>query len=333
MIAAIILAGSHAWSSDDLSMIGPRLLLPVANVPMVEHILAWLRDAAVQRVVFCHNDSDANLWEQLGIGTSQGFEFYYCVDREPRGPAGCCRDASFLVKAARYIVMDGSVLPDFSLADALARHMDSRAVATVVVTRESQVRPAEEQWSPAGVYIFEARVLASIPSTGFQDIKEMLLPRLHDQGEPVRTYATKRPCPRLSGMEACFMVQAWMLRRMWAGEVATPGYFRANGTFQHATAVLNAGAEIVGPVMLGPGSRIERGAAVIGPTVIGRDCVVQRDCVLQRSILWDECVVGAAARIDRCVLVSGSHIEPGVSESGTICHGGVRAVIGRDFGS
>ena len=326
MTAAIVLAGAHVWSEDDLGAIAPRLLLPVANTPLVEHVLAWLGRAAVRRVVFCHNDVAGDLWDRLGTGAESGFEFYYCIDREPRGPAGCCHDASRMVPAARYVVVEGSILPRFELADVLAQHLNSRASATVVITQDTQGRPPEDQWTPVGVYIFEARALADVPATGFQDIKEMLLPRLHGHDERVLTYATDEACPRISGIETYFGVHAYMLATIDAGAALPPGYVRTSGIYRHSTAVVGSDVDVVGPVMIGPGSRIERGAALIGPTTIGRDCLIEPGCVVQRSILWDECGLGTRARVNRCLLVSGARVQPGASEADAICCGPVPAL-------
>jgi NDP-sugar pyrophosphorylase family protein len=320
MTAAIILAGAHVWSDDDLSAIAPRLLLPVANTPLVEHILAWLGRAAVRRVVFCHNDVAGNLWDTLGTGADTGFEFYYCIDREPRGPAGCCRDASHVVRAARYVVVEGSILPRFELADALAQHLRSRASATVVVTPDVQSRSSDDQWSPVGVYIFEVGALADVPAAGFQDIKEMLLPRLHRQNERVLTHITDRVYPRISGIEEYFAVHAYMLSQICAGGAMPAGYLRTNGTCRHSTALMGASVDVVGPVMLGPGSRVERGVALIGPTVLGRNCLIEQGCVVQRSILWHDCALGARARVNRCLLVSGRRVDPDASETDSILY-------------
>ena len=324
--AAVVLAGSHrsARSVEDLRV--PSLLLPLAHARVVDHLLGWLREGGVGRVVICANESAELLRETLGDGSRHGFDFYYCVDREPRGPAGCCRDATELLPAARYVVVEGAVLPDFTLEDVLTRHDVAGAGATVVVSQDDRGETADNVQVPAGVYVFEARTLAAVPAVGFQDIKEMLLPRLYQQQESVLTYVAARPSPRLLGLDAYFAVQAWLLQRMCADLQVPPGYIRMNGTFRHETANLAADTEIIGPVMLGPGTHVARGATLIGPVVVGRDCVMEKDSLVQRSILWDRCRVEAGARVDHCLLTSETRLEAGLAVSGRVCSGELEPV-------
>ena len=88
--AAIILGGRHVWNEDAFAALGPRLLLPVANAPLVHYTLAWLRDGGVSRATLCTNRAVSLLHAFLGAGQEHACELYYCVDRLPRGPAGSC---------------------------------------------------------------------------------------------------------------------------------------------------------------------------------------------------------------------------------------------------
>ena len=318
-IAAIVLAGSHAPNGDLGSLCVPRLLMPLAQARLVDYLLDWLQEGAIRDVIICAGESAPTLCEDLGDGFAHGFRFYYNVDREPRGPAGCCRDATLLAPADRYVVVESSVLPDFPLIDVLTQHSMAGAGATVVVSQNGQSGAVETTQVPTGVYVFEARTLAAVPPIGYQDIKEMLLPRLYQQNESVLTYLAHRPSPRLLGLDAYFAVQGWLLQKMGCEVMVPPGYIRTNGTYRHDTASLSEETESIGPVLVGPGSRVARGTTLIGPVVIGRDCVVEEDCLVQRSILWDGCVVGFGAQLDRCLLTSMSCIRAGAVVSGVVC--------------
>ena len=47
------------------------------------------------------------------------------------------------------------------------------------------------------------------------------------------------------------------------------------------------GAEVDGPVLVGPGSTIGDGAKLVGPAVIGRDCAVGAGATVKEAILLD----------------------------------------------
>jgi len=54
---------------------------------------------------------------------------------------------------------------------------------TVTFNEPVEIPGVDAQVLPAGVYVFERRALEHVASTGFQDIKENLIPRLHRAGE------------------------------------------------------------------------------------------------------------------------------------------------------
>ena len=160
--------------------------------------------------------------------------------------------------------------------------------------------------APAGVYVFQRAALEAIPPAGFQDIKEMLIPRLHQTGAALLTWPASSSAPRLHDLSSYFALQAWMLGELRAGSVEQAGYSWRDGTYAHESARMAGSARLLGPVMVGPRSRIESGAVVLGPTVIGADCALGAESVVGESILWDRCTVADRARVTRALLTTGA---------------------------
>jgi NDP-sugar pyrophosphorylase family protein len=320
MIAGIILAGAHLWRDDAFEALCPRALLPVANAPLIAYTLAWLKDAGITTVAVCANHGHRALQAYLQDGGSEALDLYYYQDRVPRGPAGCVRDAALLAEAGQFVVVDGSILPAVDLRALLQCHAQGDVAATVVVHRRA--RPAGESapWlSPVGIYVFARRALEAVPALGFQDIKESLLPRLHRAGAPVVASPEDRASPRVHGLASYFAVQAWMLERLSAAELSIEGYEYRSGTCLHRSAWVAPRARIVGSVMIGPQSRVEDDAIVIGPTVIGGHSVLQRGSAVARSVVWDRCVVSDHALVDHCLLTTGAALARGAARHGALC--------------
>jgi len=63
-------------------------------------------------------------------------------------------------------------------------------------------------------------------------------------------------------------------------------------------------------VLVGPRASVRAGATLVGPVSIGPGTSVGRGAVISRSVLWSECVVGEGAFVDRCMLADGARIEP-----------------------
>ena len=328
MITAIILGGSHVWREDCLESVCPRLLLPVLNAPLVSYTLAWLRGAGVNQVVICANDATHFVRARFQEGADQGVELYYYEDHTPRGPAGCSRDAAALVGADHYVIVEGSVLPALDLRGLLRFHERTGAAATVVA------QPAEHDGDgldgnlcPAGIYVVARRTLEQVPPLGYQDLKEVLIPRLYRQREWVVVYPAEAQSPRLKDLGSYLAVQGWMLARLAGRDMTDEGYAwrgaagsaKSDCALLHRTARVAEGAKLVGQVMLGPGSRVDDEAIIVGPTVMGRDGVVGRRALVKRSVLWDASAVEERASLDQCLMVSGSSAVAGVSHHGAIC--------------
>ena len=319
MITAIILAGSQAWNEDPFESLGPRLLLPIANNPLFSHIVGWLKEAGVKTVTICTNEAGGLLQHHFGDGRQLGIDLYYCEDRLPRGPAGCSRDAAAVTCAEQYVVVEGSVIPSSDLLDLLAVHAKSNAAATVVV---NQAQDGHECFgphlSPGGVYVLEQRALQQVPPTGYQDIKEMLIPKLHRGHELVMACLLERPSFRVDGLECYLAAQGWVLQRACDGELSAGGYVRRDEAYIHRSARVADSARLLGPVMVGPETRVDDECVLIGPTVIGSRCTVGRGCIVGRSVMWDRCSIGEQATLDRCLITSGTCVEAGAAECGVI---------------
>ncbi len=130
---AIVLAGVHLWEESAFDNAMPRPLLPVAQQPLICHALRWLRAAGIHRATICANSTSRFIRRCLGPGDRLDMDLDYYEDWTPRGPAGCARDAARDVPAGRYVVVDGTIIPQVDLAGMLACHRQSAAAVTVAV--------------------------------------------------------------------------------------------------------------------------------------------------------------------------------------------------------
>jgi len=318
MTPVIILAGTHVWARDAWDTLCPCPLLPVANRLLVRHALHWLREAGLRAVAICANDTTIALQSALGDGAGDDVDLTYYVDRTPRGPAGCCSDAASLLGGEHYVAIDGSILPTVDLLAVLGAHVRSGSAATVVVEAKDRQSNGDERLTPAGVYVFARRALELVGPTGYQDIKEVLIPRLRREREPVTAYRATEPALRVQSLDGYLAAQAWQLCRIRAAGSGPAGYTLRHGACVHDTATVAPDARLLGDVMVGPGTTIGAGAIVVGPAVIGADCVVDTDSVVGRSVLWDGGWVEPGARVDLCVVTSGAVVPTGAAVYRTI---------------
>lgn len=316
--SGIILAGVHQWRASAFERWVPRTLVPIANRPLVEYPLSWLRDGGADGVRICANSDTQTLRSCLGDGADHGVNIEYYEDHMPRGPAGCVADAAREISGEHILVVEGCVIPQAINAEHMMEaHIAGGAALTVAVSGSADAN----RLAPAGVYVFSRSALQHIGELGYEDIKEMLIPRLHDRGLRVRRYVLDESPLRVTGANSCFLASRRILKQILESGAIPSAYSLVGGAIVHESAEIAHDARIEGPCLIGAGARIESRATIVGPTTIGSNCVVEADTIVCRSILWDEVNIGAAAFIDRCILTHHSCVTPGQWSTGRIHHG------------
>ena len=132
---AVLLAGGRGTRLGALAHTTPKPLLPVQSVPVIERLIARLRDAGVATctVVTCHL---AELIEdRLGDGHHLGVRIDYLHEPFPLGTAGCL---GLLAKPAEsFYLVNADLVTDLCFATFARAHGRGNAAATVAVRRHA----------------------------------------------------------------------------------------------------------------------------------------------------------------------------------------------------
>lgn len=315
-VRGIVLAGVHHWDDAALDALLPRPLWPVAQTPLICYPLWWLRAGGVSEVTVCANSASRLVRQYLGDGDRLGLDLQYYEDWTPRGPAGCVRDAGLYEAADAYVVTDGTIIPQTDLTELLAVHRRANAAITVVVRQPARDETPGVPLQPVGVYVFSPDALAQIPAGGYQDIKEILIPRLHGRGDRVVVHPIFEPCPRVTGFDSYLAVSAWTLERLVVQPAPLHGYEQCGEAFIHHSARVAPSALLMGPLLIGADAQVGENATVVGPTAIGTECSVADGATVCRSVLWDGCAVGRGGMLDECVIAQSVQVEAGARVQG-----------------
>ncbi len=318
----VVLAGAYPKRRSLFERLRPRPLLPVALRPVVSYPLRWLCEADVSGVTVCLNGASREVRQAVEAESGLRCPVSFREDPTPRGTAGVVRDAGGDTAAGTLLVVDATAMPDLDPQALLELHRGERAAVTVVVRRKGGLAVAG--LSPLGVYVLDRRALDFVPSQGFHDIKETLLPRLHEAGERIAMLETDGTGPRIVDAETYLAANERFIGRAVEGDVPA-GFLRSGHALLHASARVLPGARLVGPVIVGPEAVIGDGATIVGPTAIGAGCQVGPGAVVSRSVLWDRCAVGADALVDRCLVADGTVVPEGAELYGALRAGSAAA--------
>jgi NDP-sugar pyrophosphorylase family protein len=328
----ILLAGAHPWTNSAFDSLSPRTLLPVAHRPLIWYGLAWMQREGVSEVAVCGNRETQLLKSRLARHVPTGLIVSYHEDPMPRGAAGSARDAAASSDADTFVVADGTLIPNVNLHELLARHDASGACVTVVVHSERGHAGDGARRAPSGIYVFSRRAFDAVPSRGFCDIKEELIPRLHAAGERILAYDAAEETPRVLDSATYMAVNEWIVERLVKSGEGQDGYVRVVDALVHREAFVADDATLIGPVLIGPGARILSKAVVIGPTSVGRDATIESGSVVSRSAIWRRSIVAEGAIADRCVVADDAIVEAGTQTVQCVVAPGREAALDIDWG-
>lgn len=321
-VGGIILAGSYLWGESPLEWIGPRPLLPVAGRPLVWYGLDWLRRSGIEHVTVCANSHTSALRSCLGNDGATGVFVDYYEDVMPRGPAGCVHDAARGRSEDVLVVMEGALLPRADLREILRAHVESRSVLTIVAVEQGSLPSGVAQLKPAGIYVVSRSALDLVPERGYQDIKEMWVPRLHEHGRRVTPFVIDAEAAiGVTGLGSYLRAAVSTLENVSERESRGDDYRRVGRAWVHRSARVSESARLSDLVLVGPRAWIEPKVVILGRTIVGPESRIGTAAILNDVVSWPGCEVGKGAILNRCILLSGSSIEPGLVVRDTVCCG------------
>lgn len=313
-ITGILLAGAHPWANSGFDSLAPRTLLPVGHRPLIWYGLSWMDREGIREVAVCGNRETRLLQARLGRHVPETMTVSYHQDPMPRGAAGCARDAALATDADTFVVAEGTAIPNVDLGAVLAKHRRSEACVTVVVhseARRNSHSPTPALQVPSGIYIFARRAFEAMPTQGFCDIKEALIPQLYAAGERIISFEADAATPRVLDAASYMAVNEWMIERLVRNRDGLEGYVSSACGLVHRDAYIAADATIVGPVLIGPGARLLDRAVVVGPTSIGREATIERGAMVARSAVWRRSTIEEFASADRCLIADDAVLGAG----------------------
>jgi mannose-1-phosphate guanylyltransferase len=281
----------------------PKPMLTVAGIPVTEHQLKMAKAAGITHIVLATSYLSELFTPYFGDGSKWGMKIEYAVEETPLGTGGAIRNAAKLINPSESIViLNGDVLSSHNLAEQIRQHEANNADVTLHLTQVADARAfgcvptdsdgrvsafLEKMENPvtnqinAGCYVFNPRVISTIPLDTVVSVERETFPELVDSGAKVFGY-----------VESAY----WL-------DIGTP------------RALLKASIDIVkrsGDFLAMPGSTIDPTAVITGGSCIGPDSSVGAGAVIDGSIIEAGCVIGPNATITDSFVATGAEVKNNV---------------------
>jgi len=319
---AMLLAAGVGSRLDPLTTQIPKPLVPVANRPVMEHLLMLLKRHQVNEVVSNLHHLPEKIRDYFGNGAGIGIRLEFRYERELSGDAGGVRACRDFLEDDTFLVVMGDLFTDVDLSDLIRQHKEKGALATIglkwvedvsqfgvaATNRDGFITAFQEKPQPheaishlasTGIYILEPKIFDYIPPDGVYGFGRQLFPTLVDRGLPVLGAAFTNYWSDVGTVkqyrQSNFDALDGLVR------CALPGKRTAHG-FVGEDAVIEPGCQIEGLVMLGKNSRLCSGVSVRGHVVIGEDCLVDAGAELENTIVWSSSNIERGAVLRESVI-------------------------------
>ncbi|HII99607.1 MAG TPA: NTP transferase domain-containing protein [Methanoregula sp.] len=306
----VVLAAGEGKRMRPLTAKRPKVMLPLVNRPMLEHLVIAARDAGIDDFVFVVGYGEREIRRHFGDGSAWGIHVNYAPQRQQNGTADAVRAARELVTDTFMVLNGDMILKSEDIANLARGSSPCMGVSTtdhpqdygVVLTENSLITSLEEKSQKpksnlinAGAYLFDTDIFGMIDRV-----------KPSPRGELELTDA-------LTELIAKKMLHAYHLS-YWM-DVGHPwDILDANTTLighipseNHGT--IEEGVSLKGVVVVGEGSIVKAGTYIEGPCIIGKNCRIGPHAYIRGATsIGDECHVGHCSEVKNSIIMSGTKI-------------------------
>jgi mannose-1-phosphate guanylyltransferase / phosphomannomutase len=347
------MAGGEGTRLRPLTSNQPKPMMPLADRPMMEHIVRLLKDHGFDDIVVTVAFLANTIRTYFGDGSEFGVRMVYATEETPLGTAGSVRSAMDELTDERFLVISGDVLTDIDLSAVVRFHEERGALATIglksmenplefgiVITREdgSIERFLEKpSWGQVfsdtintGIYVLEPEIFDAIPAGESVDFSSDVFPTLLAAGRPLFGYVADGYWEDVGTLESYSKAHQDVLDRKV--EIDLPGFEVEPGVWLGEGAEVHPDARIQGPCIIGDHCRIQQGAHIREYTVLGTNVNIGPDAYLERAVVHDNAYLGAGVRLRGCVVGRSSDLRKGArADEGVVlgdeCFVGEHAIL------
>jgi mannose-1-phosphate guanylyltransferase len=332
---AMVLAAGVGSRLEPLTNQVPKPMVPIANRPVMQHILNLTRRHGITEVVSnLHYQAD-KIEEYFGDGSKFGMKLEFRVEEELTGDAGGVRACKDFFGNETFIVLMGDLLTDADLTKVIRAHKEKKALASIAIKRMDDVtqfgvvvtdnnglitgfqeKPKKEEalsnHISTGIYILEPEVFDHMPASGTYGFGRQLFPSLVQQGLPVLGVTIDEYYWSDVGTigqyrQANFDALEGNVKLEVAGRPHDQGLVEEGAS-------ISTDAEIDGKLYLGRNSKIDPNVRIKGSVLIGDDCHIEAGAELENTIVWSGTNIGRGAKLTNCVVGSDCTVQAGTTQ-------------------
>ncbi len=327
---AVILAAGEGKRLRPFTETMPKVMLPVANKPIVEHVVDALVANGIQDIIIIVGYKKESIMQHFK--SYQKAKIQFATQEKQLGTAHALMQAEQFIDDT-FIVLPGDNIISSSSILTLVQDQNEYAIGVKRSDKPSKYgmvslsnnmltgiieKPSFETESliSTGIYTF--------PKKFFQSIQNVI-----DEGEYKLTSAVQNELKKEMKIRALTLdewtdvVYPWDLlqandRQLRRTTSSTNGKIEKNVTIKGSVLIgenthIHSGSYIVGPVVIGENCEVGPHTCIFPSTTIGDNSIVRSFSELRNSVIMENVTIGSNTYISHSVIGTGSRIDHGYS--------------------
>lgn len=304
----VLLAAGEGKRMHPLTYTQPKVMLPIANKPVIEWNLIHAKQAGITDFLFVVGYKDEQVRSYFQDGSSWNVHIEYVNQGKPRGTGHAVGMVETFVDG--FLVLSGDTI--FNTKDiktcldqkhSIGLYMvDNPKDYGIVETKDDRlVKIHEKMDNPftrlinAGIYHFDSSLFTAVGQVEKSTRGE------YELTDAINILTQEHPLSTFSLSEWQDVGYAWAL--LDANKQMLDNIdFRREGTIEN-------GAVLKGNVSVDDGSIVKTGSYIEGPVIIGKNCKIGPNCYIRPyTSIGDNCHVGNACEIKNSIVMNNSNI-------------------------
>jgi len=310
-VKAIILAAGEGSRMRPLTYTRPKVMLPIANKPILEHLLIEAREAGIKEFIFIVGYHDEQVRDYFGNGDKWGVNIGYSTQRRQLGTADALKMVKGLVDK-NFLMINGDIIVSRKDIGELSSKInntlsvveveDTRDLGIVEVSGDNIAHIYEKVERPvshkanAGLYLFTPAIFGAIAQTSKSPRGE------YEITDSIQLMIDK-------GHHVSYQEISYWLDFSYPWDLLPANESLLAQIEPQNLGEVEENVVIQGVVSIGKNTVIRSGSYIVGPVIIGQSCDIGPNCYIRSfTAIGDNCHIGNAVEVKNSIIMKGSKI-------------------------
>jgi mannose-1-phosphate guanylyltransferase len=291
---AMILAAGKGTRLVPLTYICPKVLVPIANIPLIDRTIEYLRIYGVREIIINAYHLHGKIIDYLEALNKNYGILEVRVENDILGTGGGIKNTEDFWGEEPFIIINGDIVTNIDLGKVYTYHKDRNNLVTMVLhdcPRHNKIivdnlmnilsigpnMRVKNSLAFTGIHVINPEVLRYIPKHKKYDILECY----------------KGLIARKKG------VRGYMARgHRWVDVGTLKDYIKANLSF------LPANRNLIAPHCV-----IDSNAGELYQAIVGNGCTIEKGATVKKSILWDNVIIKEGVKVIDSIITSGVTVK------------------------